>query len=205
MAWAPDYVSAAQLKSYVRIPDADDDAQVALAITASSRAVDRTTNRQFGLVAAVEERFYTAEWDRRLGRWVIDIDDLMTEVGLLVDYDTDDDETYSGSIDAFTLTPRNAPASGRPWTRIIVKPTSTTMPGSKDGAVRVTARFGWTTVPVAIEQATLIQASRLLARRDSPYGIAGSPDSGTEMRLLERLDPDVATTVGPYRRWWAAV
>src|SRR5687768_13557694 len=100
MAWAPNYVMTPELADYLRISDADDDTQLALAITAASRAVDRHTNRQFGLVAAVEERFYTATWDRRRRRMVVEIDDLMTTTGLLVDYDADDDETFAHSVDS---------------------------------------------------------------------------------------------------------
>ena len=36
--------------------------------------------------------------------------------------------------------------------------------------VKVTARYGWTTVPDAIKLATLIQANRLFARREDTYG-----------------------------------
>lgn len=205
MVWQPDYVTSAELKSYVRIDDVVDDAQVALAITAASRAVDLTTNRQFGLLAAVEGRFYTAEFDRRRGRWAIDIDDLMTQVGLVVAYDSNDDQTYSGTVDSFALQPANAAANSRPWTRLVIRPGSTTLPGTIEDGVRVTAQFGWTTVPTPIKQATLTQASRLLSRRDSPYGVAGSPDLGSEVRLLAKLDPDVAVTVAPFRRWWGAV
>ena len=50
------------------------------------------------------------------------------------------------------------------------------------------------------QEATLLQASRLAARRDSPFGVAGSPDAGSEMRLLARVDPDVAVALEPYRR-----
>ena len=70
--------------------------------------------------------------------------------------------------------------------------------------MKVTARWGWAAVPSTIKQATLLQASRLLARRDAPFGIAGSPDVGSEIRLLARVDPDVAVAVAPYRRWWGA-
>lgn len=202
MPWKPEYATLAEAKAFVRIPDTADDAEVALAVTAASRAIDRATNRQFGLVAAAEARFYTAEFDR--GRWVVDIDDLMTQVGLLVAYDSNDDQTYSGSVDSFALQPVNAAAKSRPWTRIVVRPKSATLPGLIENGVRVTAQFGWTTVPTPIKQACLLQASRLLSRRDSPFGIAGSPEMGSEMRLLAKLDPDVAVTVGPYQRWWGA-
>jgi uncharacterized phiE125 gp8 family phage protein len=204
MAWAPDYVTSTELKAYLRISDTDDDAQVALAITAASRAVDRHTNRQFGLVAAAEERFYTATWDPKRRRRVVEIDDLMTETGLLVDYDADDDETFAHSVDSFNVRPVNAKVIGRPWTRIVVRTDSTTLPGPIENGVRVTAKFGWTTVPDTVKQATLLQASRLFTRREAPFGVAGSPDLGSELRLLAKVDPDVAVSLGPYIRWWAA-
>lgn len=203
MPWQPDYVTLAEAKAYVRIPDIDDDVQIALAITDASRAVDLSANRQFGLLAAVEARLYPAYWDRRRGRWIIEIDDLMTEVGLLVKADLDIDDVYTNTIDKFQLEPVNAAQKIEPWVQLLVKPDSANLPSSRVNAlVQVTAKFGWTTVPTAIKQATLMQMSRFLARRDSPYGVAGSPDMGAEVRLLARLDPDVAVSVAPYRRWW---
>jgi hypothetical protein len=62
-------------------------------------------------------------------------------------------------------------------------------------------------VPPSIPAALLLQASRLNKRRDSPFGIAGSPSAqgAGEVRLLARLDPDFITTLKPYvRKWWAA-
>jgi hypothetical protein len=205
MAWAPEYCTSAELKAYTRIDDNVDDAQIALAISAASRTVDRYANRQFGLVAAPEARYYTAEYDRDLCRWTVSIDDLMTVTGLLVNADLQDDGTYSDTIDEYALRPVNAAPKGRAWTRIVVHPTSTNRPNGKDAAVEVTARYGWTTVPDQVKQATLLQATRILERRNSPYGIAGSPDTGSELRLLAKLDVDVAVILGPYVRQWGAV
>lgn len=198
MTWAPDYVTTADLKAYLRIGDAVDDVQLAFAVTAASRAVDRCTNRQFGLVAAPEARLYTAFWDTTLCRYVVPIDDLMTQVGLTV-------ATAAGAIDVFALTPRNASVEGRPWTQLVVDPAAAVKPTPivPDG-VTVTARYGWTAVPVPVQQATLLQASRFFKRRDAPFGVAGSPDVGSELRLLAKVDPDVQVALGPYLRWWAA-
>lgn len=198
MPWKPDYVTSADLKSYLKIDDTDDDAQIAMAITAASRAVDRATNRQFGLVAAPEARKYTARYDRDLCRWVVDIDDLQTVVGLSV-------ATESGTVDVFTKHPVNAEFESFPWTRLVVQPESAVIPDATENGVTVTARYGWTTVPVAVQQATLLQAMRFFKRKDAPFGVAGSPDLGSEMRLLARVDPDVAVVLGPYTRWWGAV
>jgi hypothetical protein len=205
MAWRPDYATTDELAAFVRIDDSLDDAQLALAIAAASRAVDRASNRQFGLLAAPAPRFYTAQWDRKRCRWYVVIDDLMTSTGLSVAFDENEDETYSSAITDHRLQPANAAAEERPWTELAILPASTVQPTTLTDGVRVTAQWGWTAVPTAIKEATLLQASRLLARRDSPYGVAGSPDAGSEVRLQARLDPDVAVALGPYRRVWGAV
>jgi uncharacterized phiE125 gp8 family phage protein len=203
MAWAPDYVTSAELKAFLRISHTDDDAQVALAITAASRAVDTHAGRQFGVVASAEERFYTGRWDRRRRRWVVDLDDLMSVTGFDAQVQ-DADGTDLGAIDDYVLEPRNAAAKGRPWTSLTVRPDSTYKPTGLTDEIAVTALWGWSSVPTAVKEATLLQASRIFHRRTSPFGIAGSPDDGSEMRLLARVDPDVAVTLNPYKRWWAA-
>lgn len=204
MAWAPDYAELAEAREYVtRHSSTVDDTFIGLDLTAASRAVDRATNRQFGLVAAPEQRFYTPCWDRRRVRWVINFDDLQTTTGFdprLQDVDGND----LGAIDGYVLEPRNAAALGRPWERMVVKPTSTYAPTGLVDQAAFTGRWGWTEVPDPVKQATLLQTSRFAARRNAPFGIAGSPDEGSEMRLLARLDPDVAVVVGAFRRWWAA-
>ena len=198
MAWAPDYVTAADLKSFLRITDTADDAELALAITAASRAVDRHCHRQFGKVASSEERTYTARWDRRRRRWVVELDDLHDSASLTV-------ETDAGAIDVYTLEPVNAAFKGKPYERLVVDPDSTVKPTLEEHGVTATSpNWGWDSVPVPVEQGTLLQASRFHARRFSPYGVAGSPEQGSELRLLARLDPDVAVAVGSVIRWWAA-
>ena len=198
MAWKPDYATSADLKAYLRIGDVVDDAQIALAITAASRAIDRNTKRQFGLVDAPEARKYTARWDCNRGRYVVRIDDLMTQVGLTI-------TTAAGAVDVFALKPANAALEGRPWTLIVVDPTSAVKPTTLEDAVTVTAKFGWTAVPATVKEATLLQASRLFKRRDAPFGVAGSPELGSELRLLAKVDPDVHVMLSDYRLDWGAV
>jgi hypothetical protein len=200
MVWAPDYATLSELKSYLRIPDTTDDAELALAITTASRAVDGFCHRQFGQVASAEERSYTAYWDRRAGAWVVVFDDLQDITGL-------DVQVEAGEIDTYTLEPVNAAQKGRPFTRLIVDADSAAKPTTERNGVTISAVWGWDAVPVAVEQSTLLQASRFHARRFSPYGVAGSPEAGSEMRLLAKLDPDVELALGRASlvRWWAAV
>lgn len=198
MAWAPDYVTVAELRSYAtRSTSTVDDVELALAVTAASRAADRHCNRQFGQVDAAEERLYTPTWDRRRRRWLIPIDDLMTQTGLAVEVD-------GTALTAFELEPRNAAAEGRPWTRLVVDDDSAVTPTGGEFEAAITAQWGWTAVPEPVKQATLLQGNRFAWRRSSPQGVAGSPEQGSELRLLARLDPDVAITLGPFVRWWTA-
>lgn len=193
MAWKPNYISVAQLTAYLRILDDDDDVEIGLYVDAVSRAIDRCCNRQFGLVAAPVERFYTARVDYERGRWVVDIDDLMSSVGLVVEVD-------GTAVTTYRLEPVNAAADGRPWESLSFDPESVALPTGADVEVGVTAPWGWSAVPGAVELAARLQGSRFNARRDSPYGVAGSPSDGSEMRLLSRLDPDVAVSLKDYRR-----
>lgn len=206
MAWAPDYCTTAELKEYVRVSDSVDDAVMAWAITAASRAVDHSCNRQFGLVASPEARYYVPRYDGRAGRWRVSTDDLMTTDGLLVGVDLDDDQSYGHAVTDYLLEPRNAGPMARPWTSLVVNRGSAVVPTDPlVEQVAVTARWGWTSVPDTVVQATLLQASRLVARRDSPFGVAGSPDAGNELRLLARVDPDVEVALRPFRRVWGAL
>lgn len=190
MAWAPDYITLVQGKAFVRVDDSVDDAEVATAITTSSRAIDGHCNRQFGVVDAVEERVYRAHYDSERARWVASIDDLQTTTGLVVEAD-------GAAITDYVLEPRNAVAEGKAWTRLVFG-TSIVL---TDDDVTAAALWGWSLgFPVPVTQAARLQTSRLLSRRDSPYGIAGSPADGSELRLLARLDPDVITSLRGWGR-----
>lgn len=200
MAWAPDYITSAELKAYTRISDAVDDAEVAQAITGASRAIDNATHRQFGQVATAEARIYTPEWDRRRGRWVVSIDDLDTTTGFALSID-------GTAVTDYTLEPRNAVLKGKVWTQLVLGLDAEATPSASDptDALSATGKWGWSTTPTAVKLANKIQSSRFLARRDSPYGVAGSPADGSELRLLARLDPDVAVSLGAYEREWGLV
>lgn len=178
MAWAPNYATATDLRTFKRIEEAGDDAALTRDCAAASRAVDTACRRQFGQVDTAEARSYDVEYDPSRGRWFAVIDDLqdLTNVEVLLD---DVDVT----VDVSWL-PTNADKIGRPYTRVVLPSSGTT--------VEITGLWGWTAVPDEVVEATLLQASRFTTRRDAPWGIAGSPDMGSQVRLLARVDPDVA-------------
>src|SRR5690606_34943253 len=110
MAWAPDYVTVSDLAAYLRIDDSLDDAELAVAMTAASRAVDHFCGRQSGRTASPVERLYTARRDYQTGWWTVDVHDL-AEPPVTV-------KVAGDPVTSYTLGPRNAAANGRPWTRI---------------------------------------------------------------------------------------
>lgn len=192
MAWRPDYITLAQFKAYKTIDDTIDDAELSGAITAASRAIDNGCGRQFGKVDAPEQRFYTPKYNARRGRWSAAIDDLQSAVGLVVTVD-------GVTVTDYTLEPRNAVAEGLAWTRLVLGP-SVAVSSCTEPVVAATASWGWAAFPGAVVLAAKIQSHRFANRRDSPYGVAGSPDQGSELRLLAKMDPDVAVSVGLYVR-----
>lgn len=188
MTWAPDYVTPAVLKSYLSADNADD-VFIALWVTTASRNVDDFCGRQFGKVAAPDVRQYATVYDRQARRYVAEIDDLMDITGLAV---ADDD---GNAVTDYELQPVNNLVKGRPYERIST---------SVAGPLHITGLPGWTAVPSSVSTGLLLQAARLDARRGSPFGIAGSPAEGSEVRLLAALDPDFKVALKPFvRRWWA--
>lgn len=188
MAWKPDYVSSDQLKTYLNIKHNNDDVFLANWATAVSRNVDDFTCRQFGQTT-LEDRSYTPEWDRHEFKTYVKIDDLQDTTGFVVK------DSNGTTVTNYTLLPKNALVKGKPYERI-----SITSRFSLD--VVLSGKWGWSSVPPSVPTAAYIQASRIAARRGSPFGVAGSPTDGSEVRLLAMLDPDVLTTLQPVKRKW---
>jgi hypothetical protein len=195
MAWAPDYITVDELEAFQRIDDDLDAVELASAISAASRAIDNHTNRQFGKVDVPEEREYTARFNYERGLWVVDIDDLQDGSGLAVEVDG----TALTSA-TWTLEPRNAVKRGKAYTRLVIHADAAAQPCGAVGEVVGLAPWGWLAFPATVTQACKLQSSRFASRRNSPYGIAGSPSDGSEMRLLSRVDPDVAVSLGGFWR-----
>lgn len=200
MSWAPAYATPAELTHYLGDAAATDTAELTLAVETASRSVDRACNRQFGTLDAPEARYYTAVYDAYRRRWVIGTDDFATTDGLVVEAIG---PQYDALISDYLPAPVNGVADGFVWTSLVIGVNAAAKPDASENGVQVTAKWGWPEVPSAIKLATLIQASRLYARRHAPFGLAGNPEVG-QVRLLDRLDVDLVTSVRPYARIWGA-
>lgn len=203
-----DYATLDDLKRFLRIPgvyegtynqtpDLYDDIVLQGALTAASRTIDHATKRTFGTVGEnAEARIFLPEWNSYLRRWVVYFDDFTDTDDLIVKTRAFPDTAFDNTLTDYTLYPLNA--NGSPYTYLTSK-------YSLGDAVEVTAKYGWTETPEPIKYATLLQASRFFKRRDAPFGIAGSADTGSEMRLFAKVDPDVQLILTPYKRAWGAV
>lgn len=206
MAWQPDYCTTAQLKSWLRIGDTADDTLLAFAVTAASRDVDQYCGRQFGKTTSAEARYYAWDGQTLEGRAALEVDDVQTTTGLVVTtLDSAGSVNVTLDSDDYDLWPWNAAAEGQPWTHVVLRPGAAAWWSSCARSAGVTATWGWTATPSSVLHATLLVAAETFARRNAPFGIAGSPEVGSELRLLAKIDPDAARLLNPFKRHWGAV
>ncbi|MDX2948891.1 phage gp6-like head-tail connector protein [Streptomyces caniscabiei] len=191
---ANEYVELATLKEQVGIEadDATRDGLLNKARGAASRAIDRATGRRFWLDPEPVTRTYRLQ-DRIVcdddGERLL-VDDIGSITGLVV-------ETGSGAsfttLTNYETSPDNALADGYAITGLLrVNGTW----GTATTRARITAQFGWPTIPDDIAEAALIQSSRLFKRKDSAEGVTGSAEWG--VIRLSRRDPDVWNLIEPF-------
>lgn len=190
-----EYITLAQLKEALRRPGAveDGDDLLELHIRAASRGIDDHTGRRFWIDDAASARTFrpmaASVWDGD-GHLLL-VDDIAVTTGLVVE-----SGSVSGGWSAVTdyeVYPDNALSKNKAITGLRVQ---SGWPCYSGARVRITAVWGWPEVPDVVEQAALIQATRLSKRKDSPEGVIGSAEWGG-MRLA-KLDPDVKELLKDY-------
>lgn len=196
MAITNGYATLAQVKAGLRITDNVDDSLLEMAVESASRAMDSYCNRVFYSTGTAVTRYYSPR-----DSYLCDIDDLVSLTSLY----TNSDETQSSynvqwTSEDYQLEPLNGLADSQPtpYTRIRAIGNFTFQTLDGEASVKVTGVFGYNAVPIAVTQATVIQASRIYKRLDSPLGII-SGELGA-MRVGTRLDPDVAQLVDGFRK-----
>ena len=204
------YASLATFRSFIRNQatgalDVDSDLEI-LALEAAARAIDHECGRTFRLATGTPTaRLFTAGISTGptggLGtRYAVDVDDFFSIAAMTVTFDASGDGDYTTATTGYRALPVYSGAMRMPF-RSLVFDRGVVPPLWQDG-VSVLADWGWDTYPPNVVTANLIQASRFLKRRDSPYGVAGSPEMGNELRLLSKLDPDVEMLLRPFKLVW---
>lgn len=194
MAITNGYASLNQIKAALRITDAVDDALLEMAVESASRMIDGYSERYFYSGGTATRYFYTED------PYVVQTDDFRTLTSLKTSSDADGVYDITWAATDYQLEPMNDFHGGLPWPYTRIRAVGDyTFPTTPENTVEVVASYGWPNVPTAITQATVIQASRIFKRLDSPLGVAGFGDVGV-MRVSSSLDPDVRMLVDPYRR-----
>jgi hypothetical protein len=197
------YATRNQVKAALRIGTADtiDDDLIDNCVGAASRLIDGYCNRRFWQTGTAQARVYQAE-----DSFYCSIDDIAgTAITLKTSSFADGNFDVTWTASDYQLEPLNGNLDGLTWSYDKIRavgdylfPTLNANYGEQ-ALVQVTAIFGWPSVPEPVTQATIIQASRIFKRYDSPLGVAGFGDLGA-IRVSRFLDPDMAQLVEPYRR-----
>lgn len=197
MAIVNGYCTLADLKAALRVQDSIDDSLLELAIESASREIDGYCERVFYSTSAT--RVYAPT-----NIYTVTTDDIISVTTLK---SSSDGVTYdiTWQTSDYQLEPLNGVAGGlvTPFTRIratgnYLMPTfSVGTFYENEALLQVVGVFGWSAIPAAIRQATVILAMRLFKRLDSPMGVI-SNDLGS-MRV-GRVDPDVEALLSPFRK-----
>lgn len=193
MALTNGYCSLSELKASLDITDTIDDAILERAINSASRTIDRYCARNFYKVSA------TRKYAPR-DSYLTDIDDLVSLTSLKTTNDDSQVFNVVWSASDYQLEPLNGVVDGMPtpYTRIRAIGDYSFMTLEGEATVEVTGVFGFDSVPDEVNYATIIQASKLYKRKDSPLGVI-SGEYGA-MRVGVRLDPQVSELVDAWRR-----
>jgi len=194
MAIVNGYCTLAEIKASARISDSVDDSLLELAVESASRMVDSYTQRYFYNAGTATRLFAPQD------SYVAEIDDLVS----LTTLQTSDGDNFGTTWAAkdYQLEPLNGAVdglTGHPATRIRAVDDFLFNVLDGEATVRVIGTWGWSAVPVAVKQATVIQAARIFKRNDSPLGIAGFGEMGA-VRVGVQLDPDVKHLIDVYRK-----
>jgi len=190
------YVELEEFKSSLELTGTTyGDADIQRALVAASRSLERTFGSRWYTTTSNEVRYYTPDDSCFL---------YSDEIVALTELATDDSGGTSFATlwtlnTDYVLEPLNANLDGEPWRKITALPTSSNyFRPYYPRSVRLTGRFGWSTTPSGVQQATEIIASQVLKRiREAPFGIV---NFGGEALRLSRYDSDVERAMAPYNR-----
>lgn len=206
------YATLDELRDWLRIHDDDDDVdddQLTMAIQVASASIDHLCSQTFPLLdqeSLPTTVFAVPVQNRVTGVWTVDMPPTQDPFSSVVTIWTEEEGNWSTVL---TL-PESAykPFGGPVYDQIVLPDDSGYDPGpdpsAASAAVTITASFGYSEIPRPVVQACLIQASRIVARRDAKFGIVNSLDGSSQARLRASIDNDVAVMLRGYIKYWAA-
>lgn len=204
MAFLDPYATRTELKSYLRIDEAQDDYDDDLddVLDSATREINNHCSRQFNrddviTSTSTQTRVYAVRYP-----WLAEIDDIHTMADLEIETDTSGDGTYETTWEAsdYQLEPLNGIRDGNagwPYFKIRAIGSKTFPVLGHQASLRVTGHFGWSAVPKDVKQACLMLSAETFKMREAPFGVAGWSEFGA---IRVRDIPKVAKLLYPYER-----
>ena len=198
--------SLSDVKAALGITDTVDDDRISLAIDAASRLIEASCSRIFTRDDTPSARRYVSN-----DPWLVEVDDIATTVGMVVQSDYAGDGTFgtTWSTSDYQTEPVNGVFEGQtgwPITKIraisdlyfpvwggIAYPKPYTQ-----ALVEVTAVWGWPSIPSPVQKAAVIQSISLFKADDVPFGATPFAEVGV-IRLRTALHPTAELLVAPFR------
>ena len=198
MAITNGYCTLNQIKAAVRLTDALDDALLEMAVESASRMIDAECDRNFYSSGTATRDFIPNDV------YTVDTDDLTSIVSVKLDDSGELTFPITLAVTDYQTEPVNQKVSGNafPITRLRMIGDYLLPIWGKQATVRIQGVYGFTPQPIQVTQATVIQASRIFKRLDSPLGVAGFGDMGAIR--VGKVDPDVAMLIRPFKKIAAA-
>ncbi len=191
MAITNGYATLADAKEWVGINDAQDDLLLERAIESASRSIDRFCGRKFFLdSAATARRFH------RSSLTTLSTPDIGSSASMVLKTDENDDGVFETTHTSYQLEPYLI--TDRPATLVRLLDDVFPLHSSGRFAIELTARWGFPSTPIEVEQATLILATRIFKRKNSPEGVLSFAESG--IIRVSVTDRDVTQLISPYRK-----
>ncbi|HEU4341002.1 MAG TPA: hypothetical protein VFU31_05475 [Candidatus Binatia bacterium] len=161
-----------------------------IAINDASRQIDEWTGRRF--YYTLETRYYRAvdSADRRCLP-VFDIANT-TSFALVTDNDGDGTHENTWASTDYDFGPYNAALDGKPYTELHVKQNSSLYFPNIHKGTKVTANFGYPSIPKQVNRVCILQAERVFKRYVTVLGVSGATAIGTVSLKIPDLDSDIA-------------
>jgi hypothetical protein len=191
------YITVEDLKEHMGdISHSAKDEWMEVCIEAASRSIDHFTQRQFTTLVTAESRvFHAHRYDK------IRVDDFYSTNSFVLATDPGDSGTFGttwGTND-YELYPLNGRRGGLtvPYNEIRAVRAYTFPTCTRRATVRVTAKWGFSSIPWEVLAATRLIAGSLVPRSDQPQGVVGDMDP---VRISRYMDADAARYLAPFRQ-----
>lgn len=185
------------IKTALGINDSVDDARIDMALESATELIQHHCARQFLVDSTASSRLFVAS-----DPWLVHVDDVSTTTALVVATDDEGNGQYTTTWSAsdYQLEPLNGLVNGMVRPRNTVRATGErTFPIDAERAtVKVTALWGWPSIPDAVRQAAVIQTISIFRAVDAPFGATPFAETGI-LRLRSALHPTAASLLSDYK------